>query len=366
VLGRIELPATVLEFRAGTALFASIEQSGEEPGLVVPIYVSLCDQRSEACATLGDFRQALASATEALRMATETRHPLSLARANLCLGTVHFLHGDVDTAVPFLEESLTISSEEALSFWVRAREYFAYALMLLGERERGLEILARVLEQSTVGLMPQWEMGRYRRVTASVYLAAGCPEEARAEIRQELAGATERNARAYRAPLLRMEAEVLSEQTPPEPAGALERLREAAALAAELGMRPEVAMLAQRDAYLQAGAAPGFYSPGHRRVTDAEELRHLAERLPGLEELLGPHSVEHRARSPQPGALGPDPPEAGHDALPDQLPLELRDGGQDVEEETPGRCGGVDRLVEDHQVHPEGLERSGSPAVSVN
>jgi class 3 adenylate cyclase/tetratricopeptide (TPR) repeat protein len=239
MLGRIS--EAVEEFDAGTALFASAGPSGEEAGLVFPIYVSLCDQRSEACATLGDFRQALASATDALQMATAIRHPLSVARANLCLGTVHLLHGDIATAVPFLERSLTISREEAVGFWIRAREYFAYALILLGERERGLEYLARILEQSTVGLIPQWDVGRHEFLTASTYLAAGCPEEARVEILQGLAATIERNARAYRAPLLRLEAHVLWEQASPELATALERLREALELAVELGMRPEVA-----------------------------------------------------------------------------------------------------------------------------
>ena len=60
------------------------------------------------------------------------------------------------------------------------------------------------------------------------------------EIRQGLAAVTERNARGHRAPLLRLGAEVLVGQEPTEPA-ALERLREALSLAAELGMRPEVA-----------------------------------------------------------------------------------------------------------------------------
>ena len=73
---------------------------------------------------------------------------------------------------------------------------------------------------------------------ASAYLAAGCHDEARAAIRQGLAAATERNARGYRAPLLRLEAEVLA---PVDPGGARARLEEGLALAAELGMRPELA-----------------------------------------------------------------------------------------------------------------------------
>lgn len=73
-------------------------------------------------------------------------------------------------------------------------------------------------------------------MTATAYLAAGRRKEADAEIRQGLAAA--RNARGYRAPLLRLEGEILGQQ---DKAGARERLEEALALAVELGMRPEVA-----------------------------------------------------------------------------------------------------------------------------
>jgi tetratricopeptide (TPR) repeat protein len=112
----------------------------------------------------------------------------------------------------------------------------AEPVILLGERERGLECLTRVLEKSTgIQNTPRWH--HYATVTASAYLAAGCPEEARAEIRQGLAAATE-NAWGHRAPWLRVEAEVLAQG---DPAGARERLEEALALAEELEMRPEVA-----------------------------------------------------------------------------------------------------------------------------
>jgi ATP/maltotriose-dependent transcriptional regulator MalT len=75
-------------------------------------------------------------------------------------------------------------------------------------------------------------------VTASTYVAAGCFEEARTELQHGLTAATQRNARGYRAPLLRLEAEVLGQQ---DTAGVHARLVEALALAVELGMRPEVA-----------------------------------------------------------------------------------------------------------------------------
>ena len=83
---------------------------------------------------------------------------------------------------------------------------------------------------------PRWH--HYGTVTASTYLAAGCHEEARTEIRLGLAAATERHAWGHRATWRRLEAEVLA---PEDPAGARARLEEALALATEQEMRPEVA-----------------------------------------------------------------------------------------------------------------------------
>jgi tetratricopeptide (TPR) repeat protein len=114
--------------------------------------------------------------------------------------------------------------------------HLAYALVSLGERERGLECLARGLKRSSGVITPRWY--HFGTVTASAYLAAGCPEEARTEIRLGLAAATERNAWGHRATWLRLEAEVLAQG---EPAGARDRHEEALSLAVELGVQPEVA-----------------------------------------------------------------------------------------------------------------------------
>jgi class 3 adenylate cyclase/tetratricopeptide (TPR) repeat protein len=234
-LGRVA--EALREFGAGLALFEQVDRYGEEPGLVFPIYVSLSAWRSEAHAALGDFQPAFVSAREALRVATDIHHPTSLAVANRYLGYVHSLRGEMDTAVPFLERSLAIASEHDLfQATIFTSAYLAYALILLGERERGLECLARALKRSSGGITPRW--WHFGTVTASAYLAAGCPEEARIEIRLGLAAATERNAWGHRAPWLRLEAEALAQR---DPAGARDRLEEALSVAVELGMRPEVA-----------------------------------------------------------------------------------------------------------------------------
>jgi class 3 adenylate cyclase/tetratricopeptide (TPR) repeat protein len=232
-LGRI--PEAVREFGVGLALFEPMDRYGEEPGLVFPIHVSLSAWCSEAYAALGNFPQAFASAREALRVATEIHHPTSLAVANRYLGYVHILRGEMDTALLFLERGLAIAREHNLFLaTIFTASQLAYALVLLGQRDRGLEYLARAAERSAGAMTPRWH--HYGTVTASTYLAANCREEARAEIAQGMAAASERHARGHRAAWLRLEGEMLAAD---DPAGACERLEEALALATELGMRPE-------------------------------------------------------------------------------------------------------------------------------
>ncbi len=234
-LGRIV--EAVREFGVGLALFEPMARRGEESGLVLPIYVSLNAWCAEAHASVGDFPRAFASARDALRVATDIQHAASLAVANDFLGYVHLLHGEVDAAVPFLERAVAIATEQELAqATVRNSSHFAHALVLLGEHERGLGCLARALERWAGRIRPH-HLG-YRTKTASVYLAAGCLETAVADIRRGLGEATERNARGFLAPLLRLEAETLA---PGDPELARERLQEALALATELGMHPEVA-----------------------------------------------------------------------------------------------------------------------------
>ncbi|MBI2469054.1 MAG: AAA family ATPase [Candidatus Rokubacteria bacterium] len=147
-LGRVA--EAVREFEAGLGLFDQVDQYGQEPSLVFPIHVSLSAWRSEAYATLGDFQQAFASAREALRIATSIHHPNSLAVANAYLGRVHLLRGELETAVPLLDRALALAREHDLfQATIRASSYLAYTLILLGERDRGLECLARGLERSS-------------------------------------------------------------------------------------------------------------------------------------------------------------------------------------------------------------------------
>jgi class 3 adenylate cyclase/tetratricopeptide (TPR) repeat protein len=231
--GRLE--EAIREHDGGARLFET-EAAGHEPGLVYPILVSLCGWRSEVEASLGRFDAALTRGGEALRMAAEIRHSSSLAIANAFLGYTHLLRGDLAAAIPVLERGLAIAEEHDVVHGICANGvYLAWARCLAGDQARGLEHLDRALERHATALM-QWT--RFGTVTAAAYLAGGRTSDARRVVAAGTAAAAERGAQGYRAPLLRLEAEILLADG--DTAAAQLRAEEALAAAVELGAPPEV------------------------------------------------------------------------------------------------------------------------------
>jgi class 3 adenylate cyclase/tetratricopeptide (TPR) repeat protein len=232
-MGRLE--EAIRAHDAGARLFAT-EAAGHEPGLVYPIFVSLCGWRSEVEAALGRFDAALATGGEALRVAAEMRHSSSLALANAFLGYAHLLRGDLPAALPVLERGLAIAEEHDVMHGICANGvYLAWARCLAGDRTRGLEYLDRAFERHAAAVM-QWT--RFGTVTAAAYLAGGRAADARRVVAVGTAAAAERGAQGYCAPLLRLEAEILLAEG--DTAAAQLRAEEALSAALELGAPPEI------------------------------------------------------------------------------------------------------------------------------
>jgi tetratricopeptide (TPR) repeat protein len=232
-----QIDKAIEEYDRGANLFASTAPAIDAPGLVYPIFVSLCSWRAEAHAALGHFEAALVSATEAVRVATQIRHPSSLSIANMFLGYVKLLQGDVPTAVDALERGLALAEEHDLVHGICANAiYLAWASVLMGNHSRGLEYLARGLERPVAALL-QWT--RFGSVSAAIYLGAHQPKDARRVIAAGLNAMAERDAQGYRAALIRLDAEVMLDEG--DTAGAQRRAQEGLAAAVELGTSPDVA-----------------------------------------------------------------------------------------------------------------------------
>ena len=232
-MGRLE--EAVGAHEAGARLFAT-EAAGHEPGLVYPIFVSLCGWRSEVEATLGRFDAALATGGEALRVAVEIRHSSSLAIANAFLGYAHLLRGDLPAAIPVLERGLSIAEEHDVLHGICANGlYLAWARCLAGDRTRGLEYLDRAFERNTAAVR-QWT--RFGTVAAAAYLAGGRAADARRVVAGGTAAATAREAQGHRAALYRLEAEILLAEG--DAVAARSRAEQALTAALELGAPPEI------------------------------------------------------------------------------------------------------------------------------
>jgi predicted ATPase len=230
------LEEAIREHDVGARLFA-IEAAGHEPGLVYPIFVSLCGWRSEVEATLGRFDAAFATGGEAIRVAADMRHSSSLAIANAFLGYAHLLRGDLAAAIAILERGLAIAEEHDVMHGICANGvYLAWARCLAGDRARGLEYLDRAFERHAAAVM-QWT--RFGTVTAAAYLEGGRATDARRAVAGGTAAAAARGAHGHSATLLRLEAEILFVEG--DTASAQTRAKAALAAAIELGSAPEIA-----------------------------------------------------------------------------------------------------------------------------
>jgi class 3 adenylate cyclase/tetratricopeptide (TPR) repeat protein len=269
----------VAEFDLGVELFTTAADSGQEPGLVYPIYVSLCGWRAEAHAALGRFTAAVTSASEAVRKATDIRHPSSVSIANAFLGYVKLVQGDLKAAVQILERGLALSEEHDLVHGICGNGvYLAWACLLGGDRARGLDYLERGLERPP-GALLQWT--RFGTVTAAAYLAAERVDQAQHVLAEAVRAVAERGARGYRAPLLRLQAEIALVE------GAADRAeapaQEALALARALQMQPEVghchATLARIAERARQPATAAEHAAAAQRIFEDLDMTFWAQRL---------------------------------------------------------------------------------------
>src|SRR5262249_49119094 len=169
---------------------------------------------------------------------SEIHHFPSLTLANAFFGYCRLLKGEIEDAIPALQRGLALAQEHDVPHGITSNSlYLAYALVLSGRHDPGFDAVSRGLQPSS--FMPQWT--RYGTVPAAVYLLGGRLAEAAGEADRGLALTAERGALGYRAPLLRIRADVDMRQELSDLDDAASRLREALALAVDLGMRPEIA-----------------------------------------------------------------------------------------------------------------------------
>jgi class 3 adenylate cyclase/tetratricopeptide (TPR) repeat protein len=190
-------------------------------------------------AELGSFDEGIARGEEGVRIAQTVDHKLSLMFADVGVGQLYLVRGDLVRAIPTLERGLaTCCAWDFPSWlpWLASRVGAAY--VLAGRAADGLQLL----EQS-VG---QAESMRWRADASALaarlseaYLGAGRVRDASAQAARALELSVEHKGRGNQGWALRLLGEIASRCDSPDQAEGY--YRQALALAEELGMRPLVA-----------------------------------------------------------------------------------------------------------------------------
>jgi tetratricopeptide (TPR) repeat protein len=187
---------------------------------------------------LGAFNEGMAHSAEGVRIAETVDQPYSLTYAYWCSGYLYLCKGDVDKALPMLEQCLRLYQVVHIQFFYsEAASVLGYAYALSGRLVDALPLMEQAVEQDTVTGYMHNHAHRVVRLSEA-YLLDERLEDARTSAVHafELACAyKERGVQAY---VLRLLGDIAMHREPPDAAQAETYYQQALALANALGMRP--------------------------------------------------------------------------------------------------------------------------------
>jgi predicted ATPase/class 3 adenylate cyclase len=198
---------------------------------------------------LGEFAEAVAMGTEAVRIAAEegdTAHSQILAAHSL--GLAHLCQGDLDRAIPLLQQTFQRSQASRIPLGSRLlASALGYAYALSGRVADAIPLLEQALQQAEA-LKVVFRYALWLAWLGEAYLFAGRGEDARQAAERAIERARVNSERGHLAHALRLRGEVSAHAIDParaDPASvaadvdqAAGWFREALAIAVPLGMRP--------------------------------------------------------------------------------------------------------------------------------
>jgi len=187
---------------------------------------------------LGVFTEGLALAEEGLRLAETVNYPFTMTEACYGVGVVYLRQGDVQRAIPRLEQALGLCQDwHVLTMVPGQAAALGLAYALEGRVAAGLALGEQGVEQTVAS-------GRARSLAfvvaclSEAYLLAGRLEEARQRAEQAVDLARQYQQRGNEAWALWLLGENTARRASPEVEPAAGHYQQALALAEELGMRP--------------------------------------------------------------------------------------------------------------------------------
>jgi tetratricopeptide (TPR) repeat protein len=245
-----------VEALPGTSLGREVGVAGLVP-VFCRIYLVYC------LAEMGAFSEGLGHGAEGIRLAEAADDAYSLIFATCGVGTLHLLKGDIAPAIDTLERGLalcrTLTVPVALPLIACA---LGAAYSLSGRSREAVPLLEEGIREG----LAMGRMGGHSLIVARLgeaYLRADRLDEADGAARQALRLARDKGERGHEAYALHLLGEVVARRSPEDAAGADATLRQAAALAEELAMRPLLAHCHVSRARLERRAG---------RIGDARQL----------------------------------------------------------------------------------------------
>jgi tetratricopeptide (TPR) repeat protein len=228
-------------FATGAQLVGGLDLEHPDAPVILPILATIHAWRSEAYAVLGHHDKARNAAEEAVTLAKSLANDSGLVFGKAFLGYALVLHGDIDAALPLLEEAFShFPPGQFVNATFFAAAFLAYALALAGQHARAISLLEQYLPlpPSATGRV---QTTRYRSATAAAYLAAHRPDRALQELNVVLPIARAADARGHLPTLLRLRGEALLHTGSGELAEIRVLLLEARDIASSIGLEPESA-----------------------------------------------------------------------------------------------------------------------------
>ena len=229
----------ISDFRRSAALFRrGVEIADREAGTSMPDF-RIRDRAllARTLTALGAFAEGRRHGEEALRLATLEGRGFTPMMVRAYLGLLYLAQGDLEQALPVLEQGLTLcraSDLQNITPVIVAGLGLAYALQgRLAEGRTCLEEAIR--EDSRMGVRHMPDAGVW---LSEVCRLAGRGEEAWEHARQALDLARQHRERANEALALHQLGTVHAHANPPDVEQAEAHYQQALALATELGMRP--------------------------------------------------------------------------------------------------------------------------------
>jgi tetratricopeptide (TPR) repeat protein len=200
------------------------------PAVTARLYLTTC------LSALGEFRQAISTAEEGLRIAEAFQQPRSLLAAHVSRCEPLLCQGQFHDAVPWLERAMALYTPELIAWYPMAAGALGYAYAMTGRLAEALPLLEQAVERAR--RVDRRRETQWLAYLSEAYLRAGRPDDAHAIAERLLARGRERGERGTEARVLHLLGEIAMQCEPPHAEEAEAHYRNALALAEELSMRP--------------------------------------------------------------------------------------------------------------------------------